>query len=666
MAPYYRRNYYRNWWNFNRRRSQYRRRRFRKPVRTRKRRRRWVRRKFFYKRHKKLKKLRIIQWQPHSIKKCKIQGYLAAFQAGFGRYSYNYALWKESIFPPHNPGGGGWSIQQLTLGNLYTQHKELMNYWTKSNERMNMCRYLGCKMTLFREPDVDWIFTYYQDQPKNVSKWFYSSHHPIRLLTMKRKKIIPSNITQPHKRKPYKQIFIPPPRIFKNQWFFQQQFTDYPLVTFAAAAISLTNMWGSKSAKNNNAEFYCLDTAVFTSPQFQYRTATHPQWGYRIAGDKYLWGLTNGHETFTENTISSSIYLGNTMLRQRGAVYDTPGNQITTKYPYGEWGNPFYWTYLTSHVRIFQTTQSPDYYKDKPSTKLEASWQKTVPLVFRVRYNPFKDKGLGNRLYIIKNYSTDQTNWNEPKDTDLIFDNFPLWITCWGLIDILTRMGKTPNLEQDYTVVFHCKYLDKTEPYFVPLSYDFVHGRGPYDADEEDMSRDDYTHWFPRIKYQKQALENIAMTGPAVPTGDLSKNIQATIKYNFFFKWGGNSSPQESVYDPTTQPVTPSPNNFLIENEIIDPSTSILHELYPGDFRRDLLTKTAAKRIKQSDPNEILMFTDGRQTSTDFNPFQTTPQTTETPQTEGETLLQQLNLLQQFNSQLQQRLRNLKLLSKDL
>nr|UGV36847.1 MAG: ORF1 [TTV-like mini virus] len=667
MAPFYRRRYYyRNWWNSRRRRNTFRRRRFGKPFRTRKRRRRRVRRHFYTKKTKKLKKLKLYQWQPHSIKKCRIEGYLCAFQAGYGRYSYNYALSKETIFPPHTPGGGGWSIQQLTLGNLYQQHKELMNYWTKSNERMNLCRYLGCKITMFREKFVDWVFTFYQDQPKNVSKYFYNSHHPIRLLTHKRKIIIPSFETQPHKRKPYKSMFIPPPRIFKNQWFFQQQFTDYPLLTFAAAGISLTNMWGSNTAKNNNAEFYCLDTSIFTTPLFQYRTATHPQWGYRIAGDKYLWGLTNGKEQFTQNQIKDAIYLGNTMLRQRGAVFNTYGPQLTTKYPMSEWGNPFYWTYLTKHVRIFQTTNSPDTYKNTPTKTLEASWEKQVPLVFKIRYNPFKDKGIGNKLYVIPNYSQAQTTWKPTTDPDLTFENFPLWIMCWGLLDILKRMGKTPNLEQDYIVVINSKYLSQPEQYYVPLSYDFVHGRGPYDADEEDMSRDDYTHWFPRIKYQKQALENIAMTGPAVPTGDNVKNIQATIKYNFFFKWGGNSSPQESIYDPTTQPVTPSPNNLLFQNEIIDPSTSFINEIYEGDFRRHMLTETAAERIKQSDPNEYTLFTDGRQTSTDVQLFPQETQTEETPKTQAETLLQQLNLLQQYNSLLQQRFRKLKLLSQDL
>lgn len=166
MAPYQRRNYfYRNWWNSRRKRRWYRRRRPGKTFRYRKRRQRRVRRRRF-KPFKKLKKIRLNQWQPSSIKKCSIQGYLCLFQAGFGRYSNQYTNWKEVIFPPHYPGGGGWSLQQLSLGNLYTQHKELMNYWTKSNDRLNMCRYLGVEVTLFREQHTDYIFSYYDSLPK--------------------------------------------------------------------------------------------------------------------------------------------------------------------------------------------------------------------------------------------------------------------------------------------------------------------------------------------------------------------------------------------------------------------------------------------------------------------------------------------------------------------
>lgn len=65
-----------------------------------------VRRKRFFKRNfKKLKKININEWQPSTIKKCKIEGYLCLFQSGQGRFSNNYCSSKESFTPEHQPGG---------------------------------------------------------------------------------------------------------------------------------------------------------------------------------------------------------------------------------------------------------------------------------------------------------------------------------------------------------------------------------------------------------------------------------------------------------------------------------------------------------------------------------------------------------------------------------
>lgn len=585
------------------------------------------------------------------------------FQAGPGRYGNNYALWKESFFPQHYPGGGGWSIQQLSLGTLFKEHTDYMNYWTKSNDRMNLCRYMGCSIQLFREPYTDWIFTYFDNIPKTVNKWFYASHHPIKLLTTKRKRTIPSFQTQPHKRKPYKTIFIPPPKIMKNQWFFQSNLADYPLITFAASACSLTGMFGSTKAISNNATFYCLDTKQFTTPTFQWRSATpETQWGYTY-GTNYLYGLQHAFETWTQNKDKDGTYLGNTMTQQSGM----PMTHITsaTSYTVEKWGNPFYWQYASGDYPLFTSTKNPQQIIQSGGTALTEGQKKDSHYIFKARYNPFHDKGKGNVVYFLPTYDKTKTDWEPLTDPDLKFENFPLWLTCWGIEDILKRMGKCHNLDMDWVMVIKSSYILPPEKAYVILSYDFVHGRGPYDTEKEFMTTDDLTHWYPRFKYQRQAIDNLIRTGPAVATGDNVQNIQAKIKYNFFFKWGGNSSPQETIRDPNSQPITPSPDNIYSNNEIIDPSTDITTEIYPWDFRRDFLTTTATERIKQSPTNEQIMFTDGRQTATDL-PLQTKTQEKETEKTQETTLLQQLNQLQQYNQQLQQRLRKLKQLSMDL
>nr|UGV34901.1 MAG: ORF1 [TTV-like mini virus] len=653
FRPY--RYYRRNWWGKRNRRSWYRRRRPRNTFRYRKRRRRRVRRKFFTKRLKKLKHLRLTQYQPMSIKKCRIEGYLCLFQAGFGRYSNNYTLWKETIFPPKYPGGGGWSIQKLSLGNLYIQHKEQMNYWTRSNEKLNLCRYLGCSVTLFREQFTDYIFTWMEEEPRHVPKYFYCSHHPMRLLTHNRKKVVPSFRSQPHKRKPYKRVFIPPPKIMKNQWFFQQQLSTHPLLTFAAVSCSLQGMFGSDKSASNNCTIYCLDTSQFASPFFQFK-ASKPQWGYQLVSQQFLWGIDEQVLHPKQAKWSQTIYLGNTMENKRGE-YLTQTNYKN----FDSWGNPFFWGYLSGHFHLAQTsaTESPQTQKDKLQDTV-ADKIKENPYIFSVRYNPFKDKGIGNQLYVIPNYLSSQTNWEPTNDPELLFENYPLWLMMWGFEDMLKRIGKTTDLDRNWICVFKSKYLSQPEPYFVPLSHDFILGRGAYNTDHEDLFSDDITNWHPRYKYQRQAIQNIIMTGPAMPTGDMAQNIQAKMKYDFFFKWGGNSPPQETIYDPINQPVTPVPNNLHLINEIINPATSITGEIYPWDFRRDYLTETATERIKESSSNVFDLFTDGDQPQPSEDHQETTPQEKTTQEKQTQALFLQLQQLQQLNNQLQLRFNHLK------
>ncbi len=52
-------------------------------------------------------------------------------------FANNFCSYKESYTPEKTPGGGGWSIQQLSLGNLFIQNSYLMNKWTRSNISLN-------------------------------------------------------------------------------------------------------------------------------------------------------------------------------------------------------------------------------------------------------------------------------------------------------------------------------------------------------------------------------------------------------------------------------------------------------------------------------------------------------------------------------------------------
>nr|UGV36172.1 MAG: ORF1 [TTV-like mini virus] len=663
MAPYYRyRNWYRRPWNnYRTRRYRIRPRRSRKAFR-RKRRHRWVRRKFFttFKR-KKLKKLKLQQWQPNHIKKCKIKGYLQLFGAGYGAFSNNFAMQKDSIVPEHEPGGGGWSIQQLTLGNLYTQNELLMNWWTKSNHGLNLCRYLGCRIILYRQQLTDYIFAYDIEPPYNVTKYYYASTHPMQLIKFNKRVIVPSIQTQPLKRKTYKTLRIRPPKEMKNQWYFQQNFSTFPLIQFTAVACSLNSMFMPTNMINNNITLYCINTRFFQNNIFEYPQTGN--YGYVPKDNTYIYGIPQAAHILLDTKVQDCVYLGNTHFNDPGDTMQAYTN--LTDYNQAHWGNPFYYAYINGDMPSFITSIPPDRmiteHKSKKLNDIKSQITfKSEPYIITTRYNPNKDKGHENIAYWKSNVDSTQRGWEPTADPDLQITKFPLWILLWGWKDYTVRLGKLRNMSQEYMLIFKTNCLPDKLPAYVVVSESFVHGQGPYGVDRNEIASQDYSHWYPRWRYQVEAVEAILETGPGVCKSEKQKSIQAHIKYQFFFKWGGNPSAMENVYDPNSQPTYPVPSNFNITNEINDPTTPIQNFIYTFDTRRDYLTERALQRITQIQTDEQFMFSDGTATSTDLPLQQTTPpQEKTTQEKEKETLLQQLNLIQQYNQQLRFRFNKL-------
>lgn len=648
--------YYRRKWNNNYfRRRRYRRRGPRKTFR-RKRRQRRVRRKRFKKyRLRKLKTIIQRQYQPEQIRKCKIRGFLELIECGYGRLSDNWALYKESYAPEHEPGGGGWSIQQLTLGNLYIQSKYAMNYWTHTNRGYNLARYLGVNIRLYRQPQTDYIFHYNLQDPQIITKYTYPSYHPYKILQYHQRIVVPSLQTAPHKKKLYKQRFIKPPKKMKNQWYFQEQLTDFPLLTFYTTAVDLQSMFISPKAQNNNITLNVLNTQLFHNPNFQFPPETS---GYKPDSQNYLYGYTGPHIHWPNEGVplKNFILLADT-------TNNTPGEPILNNSmpPKKKWGNPFFHEFFNMDAATtLQSIKPGD--KAFAEKNIKESDLKVQPYYEQVRYNPNKDDGDGNEAYIIKNFtSAQQPNWDPPKDEDLILRGHPLWLMLWGLQSYIEKKKLFNDLDKNGILVIRTKkFSGPPLPAYVILNDSFCRGQGPYDQPREEITLYNNTHWYPRFKYQKEALEQILETGPGVYKTNRGTSIQSHLHYTFLFKWGGNPSKMETIADPTTQPTGPDPNNLLFSNEINSPEQTILNYIYKWDVRRDLLTQKATNRITELQIPKQTVFTDGKATSTDIPIWtQTTPQTKETTEEENQEIQQQLELVQLYNQQLQQRLRQL-------
>ncbi len=189
--PWYGIRFRRRWrrrWPKRRRRKIYKRRRARKPYRRHRRRR--------YKVRRKKRKITVQQWQPDSIKKCKIKGVGTAVLGAEGTQMNCYTAEKNKYVPPKVPWGGGLGLENFTLKYLYEEYNFKNNIWTASNKYKDLCRYTGTSVTFFRHPETDFVVAYNTQPPNTFNKYTYPAMHPQMLLLEKHKRIILSSARQ--------------------------------------------------------------------------------------------------------------------------------------------------------------------------------------------------------------------------------------------------------------------------------------------------------------------------------------------------------------------------------------------------------------------------------------------------------------------------------------
>lgn len=660
MPPYYRPWFRRPW---RKKRRHFRRRRSRYPFRYFKQR-EWVRKRFQRRYKKKLKTIKLTQFQPSHIKNAHIRGMFPVFQAGKGHFSNNYSMYRESYVPIHQPGGGGWNIFCFNLNNLFSEHQHMLNWWNVSNKNLNLVKYKGVKLKLYRQENIDWVFTYQRDHPMETSKYHYTGTHPQRMLMFHHKKIVPSYKSAPHKRKPYVKLFIKPPNEMINKWYFQRQFASYNLLMCTAVACDLNYMFINPGAESNNVTIPCLNTKFFKHKNFQYPFGTT---GYMPQDNIYLYGVPKPPTIPSTLKQKDIIYLGNSMNNTEGVER---GSMDLKTYNSTKWGNPFNSYYMNEENETFIKTKNyTEILKDGGNAEIpDGGVSYTIePQYINCRYNPLSDTGNGNEIFWLTT-TGQESGWDTKPDPDLVMRGFPLWLMLWGWEDWTRRLNKAKKLDDDWVLVIKSSFIKPPLPAYVPLSTSFINGQAPYGKPIEELDILDYKKWHPRWLFQKEAVEDILMSGPSVVKAPTVKNIQAHLSYDFSLKWGGNPAYIETVADPAQQPVYPNPLGNLFTNEIVNPESSIYNQLYDFDIRRDIVTQKALQRLAKDPTIDLPLFTDGRTTS-EFTPplnekensqEKTTPKETQTS-TEN-----QLQLIQLYNEQLKHRLRNLKLLMQNM
>nr|UGV37326.1 MAG: ORF1 [TTV-like mini virus] len=646
MAPY-RWRYWKKRNQRRRRRRPFYRRRFTTTFRNRKRRRRTVRYKKKY--NKKLKKLTLKEWQPYKIRKCKIKGDIELFVCGKERLGFDYTNYKESTTPLGEASGGPFSIQLFSLDALFTEYIKYRAIWTVTNQGLPLTRYTGAKLKFFKNPFTDYIVTYSICPPFSVTYDMYMNSQPLRLLLKKHKIIVPK-LTSSTRRK-YKKLHIRPPAFLQNKWYFQQDLCKTGLLLLTASACSLEQPYCPENQISNNYTLFSLNTDFFQNPCFEkYGTqgyiAKHIQnQEIHLFSDTTSWTNTSSNPNKWEYLapVTNTNTYGEPFQKQKSQINDFTINSKTM--------NPFA-SYIHEHdITLYYGTKWPNatnFETDNPQvTKFEE-------LYWTCRYNPDKDKGLGNKVYFKSNNSQEQGDiYTYPTKPELMITDFPLWLIFWGWIDFLAKMGIMQEMYDHWYFVVESPYIWPRKKRYLFLDEYFVKPRDTI------LTLRDHLKWHPKFEQQTEIVSLFAESGPFSPKINRSQCIQANMQYIFYFKWGGCPANMDSIVPPCNQEKFPIPNQGLPGPEVQDPKTSKLHYLYAFDERHEQLTKKCVQRLKQNSDSE-LYFTGACNLCP---PLKTTQTEEDETQTEEETETQMQNQLLQLQweqHQLKQQLNRIK------
>nr|UGV34813.1 MAG: ORF1 [TTV-like mini virus]UGV34823.1 MAG: ORF1 [TTV-like mini virus] len=636
---------------------------------------------------KKLKRLHITQWQPSKIRQCNIKGLMCLFLCNKNRLGHNLAIYNNSIVPQHLPGGGGFSIYQFTLENLYTMHEYCRNWWTQTNNMLPLVRYVNCTLKIYQSEDVDIVFRYNTHPPLYSTQLTYPSMQPSMLMLLKNSLLIPSKKTHTIK-KGYRKLRIHPPNLMQNKWYFQQDLSTKPLLVTHCVAASFDHYYISTQSLSNNATVPILNTALFQNRHFDHKSPD-PYHAQQLGTQKiYLYATYAVPTTDGQVDPKELILLGESKKYTPGLTYTE--YLKTTKVTGDKWqnylqhiniyqGNPFHNHYLNTNgdeyhtLTLYQFAASgtedwttPYGAKTHTESQIPTKTQGLVelhnPFVYFTRYNPNSDNGSSNKTFLLPNFKPEH-GWDPPSNTHLILEGFPLYIQWWGFVDFQKQQHEVINIDTSQIFATNTDTLHgapQSVPCFVPLNQDFIEGRSPH---EPGVNQLDINRWYPMVQHQELAINNLLASGPGTAKLNGKETVEAKMAYTFRFKFGGNPPPMVDLKDPTKQPVYPMPNNNISTNSLQDPTISPELFLYNFDQRRDFLTKQATERMQKYQETKKPIFTDA--TTTPGPPailhqtLQTSEDETSDSEKEEEEILNKLLKQRKKQQQLKQRIRQL-------
>ena len=564
---------------------------------------------------------------------------------GNNTVSRNYATHSDDSYLP-GPFGGGMTTDKFTLRILYDEYCRFMNFWTASNEDLDLCRYKGCTLWFFRHPDVDFIILINTMPPFLDTQLTGPSIHPGMMALNKRARWIPSLKSRPGKKHVVK-IRVGAPRMFTDKWYPQSDLCDLPLLTIFASAADMQYPFGSPLTDSVVVGFQVLQSMYndclsilpenFTNsgkgktlyekitnylPNYN-TTQTLAQlkpyvdnmqsvnstqtWASMVNTTKFTTATT------TTTTNGSAPYYTFADTWYRGTAYTNSIRSIPLK------ASTLYHTATTKLLGTTFTGGSPylEYHGGLYSSiwlSAGRSYFETKGTYTDITYNPFTDRGQGNMVWI--DWLSKYDSVYSKTQSKCLIENLPLWASVYGYAEYCSKATGDTNIEQNCRVVIRSPFtnpqlLDHNNPLrgYVPYSINFGNGKMPGGSSQVPIRM--RSKWYPTLFHQKEVLEAIAQAGPFAYHSDQMK-VSLGMKYAFKWVWGGNPVSQQVVRNPCKDTGGSSGNRIPRSVQIVDPKYNTPElTIHAWDFRRGLFGPKAIKRM-QTEPFPTELLSPGR------------------------------------------------------
>lgn len=472
-----------------------------------------------------------------------------------------YTVGKDSYVPPKVPWGGGFGMENFTLQYLYEEYVFHQNIWTTSNILKDLCRFLWCKITLFRHPETDFIVTYSRQGPFDLTKFTFPGCHPQQQLLQKHKRVVFSLQSKP-KGKYTTKLKIKPPKQMISKWFFTKQFCTKVLFSIKAAAANLSYSFLSPKNENMLVTIYSLNPSYYMQPN----------WAVKLQ-DTQPW---KPYPTLPLPQKYKVKVRGQEQLQDRQLNPNSYGESVS--YSTG---------WFKSEFLLAKELDNP---KGQPLATHQA---------FAARYNPNKDNGQGNEIYCV---ALTSDRWDPPsKDKTVSIVGMPLWLGLYGFYSYIIRTKGISFLSLHVLVIkspaIHCYPEIGGCDRYIPIDWDYMQGKKPYD---QEITTKEKTTWWPDMTWQHKTVNAIVETGPFIPQYSEIVNSTWELKtsYCFYFKWGGAITEEPEITNPEQLNTYDVPDTKQQRIQVSNPAKLSTETIcHPWDFRRDIIKERALKRM---------------------------------------------------------------------